>query len=628
VVHLLYFDSSFRSILSSLRAIIMADKPAAFQQLLNKAAVESRAMRTGGIGVKRRDLERQGVELETLADWVDAKEKEVEKLQKEIEHSTARLLTAEQESDRVMNSLSEEDRKRYESGQSVDLEALDAIKEALQEEPGLLDGLVEAMPNLPLPSSLTVMLSVAKDAKEAVSKLKPGIGSLATQVADARNALEALKKQIQEEAAMRATAVELAGVQQKSADLKSILDVQIQELERKLEKAEADAAAQKWEAGQNNALNFILRMEKATEETRGDKLESSFATEQRKTFRLERELQLEQRSKKVLVLATSRAQGFNTRLNRELDSLTTELEGTESCLEGARARNCHLSMQILRSQSEREDLSEEVKRKSNALDLSRQKVRDLNGDMGELREEIEKQSAALSARAEVLKKVETLADGRRKAIVVLHGEKRRLTDEGRIDKTKIQRLKVEKTAVEGEFAASRSGVRRLLKAKVSLQQDLGEYQAGTERMEVSESTLRHHLVGSRAKLGQLRAERKVLLETLDRSRSTVERLQTDGISLGNHVAASLAKVGELQVERTTLSDSLDESRAAVERLTLSETNLLQQVQKLEAEVAALKTQGEASVNCFEQFLYEGLCHFSKQSWVSGSPDIQLVVDDA
>lgn len=87
----------------------------------------------------------------------------------------------------------------------------------------------------------------------------PGLGTLAKQIADAREALVAVKKQIKEEAVSRATVA------------------------------------------------------------CSDGLVSCLALEQGKSSRLERELQVEQMSKKALVLTMSRGQGFNSRLNQELD---------------------------------------------------------------------------------------------------------------------------------------------------------------------------------------------------------------------------------------------------------------------------------------------------------------------
>lgn len=59
----------------------------------------------------------------------------------------------------------------------------------------------------------------------------PGLGTLAKQIADAREGLVAVKKQIKEEAVSRATVAELEEAQQKSTDLETTLKVHIQGLE-------------------------------------------------------------------------------------------------------------------------------------------------------------------------------------------------------------------------------------------------------------------------------------------------------------------------------------------------------------------------------------------------------------
>jgi septal ring factor EnvC (AmiA/AmiB activator) len=253
VVHPLYSNSSF--LLFSCRSIIMAKTSAAFRQLQKKDSMESDARQTDTAHVKR-DLLRQRVRDESLASWVDEKEEEVEKLQKHVDQFQAKLLTAKQEIGRVRDSLTEEERKRHNVGLSTDIEALEAIKDALQENPGLLDDLMQAMPNLPLPSSMAAMLDVAEEAKDAVSRLKPELGSLVTQVADARKALEALKKQIQDEVVLRTMAAEQDEAQKESATLKSKLKEQTRELEAKLESAEANAEASKREAGKKLCIEL------------------------------------------------------------------------------------------------------------------------------------------------------------------------------------------------------------------------------------------------------------------------------------------------------------------------------------------------------------------------------------
>lgn len=118
-------------------------------------------MRADDVGRKCKKLGRRGLKLENLATWVDKKEKITEKLLKDVADSNDRFLTAEQEFSRAMRQLSKEDCKRYEFGQSYNLEALDAIKDTLVDDAALLDGLVQAMPDLPLPSALTTMHGAA-----------------------------------------------------------------------------------------------------------------------------------------------------------------------------------------------------------------------------------------------------------------------------------------------------------------------------------------------------------------------------------------------------------------------------------------------------------------------------------
>jgi hypothetical protein len=63
----------------------------------------------------------------------------------------------------------------------------------------LFGGLMKAMPELPLPSSMMTVFGAAVEAKEAVSKLEPGLASLRTQITDVRNGLELLKTKVKEE---------------------------------------------------------------------------------------------------------------------------------------------------------------------------------------------------------------------------------------------------------------------------------------------------------------------------------------------------------------------------------------------------------------------------------------------
>jgi hypothetical protein len=59
-----------------------------------------------------------------------------------------------------------------------------------------------------------------------------------------------------------------------------------------------------------------------------------------------------------------------------------------------------------------------------------------------------------------------------------------------------------------------------------------------------------------------------------------------------------------------------------------EAELVTSKRKGEAGLATLKRKGKASVACLEQFLYEGLCQVSTQSWTSCSLDLSIVLKDA
>lgn len=212
------------------------------------------------------------------ADDVGRKGKKLGRRGLNIADSNDRLLTAEQEFSRAMRQLSKEARKRCESGQSYNLEALDAIKDALVDDAELLDGLGQAMH----PSALTAMHGAARKAKEWASKLMPGLGTLAKQIADVRESLVAVKEQIKEEAVSRAKVVEWEEAQQESTKLETTLKVHIQELEAKLDQAAEE------ESSDLAAANFMLQKNLATEKACSDGLVSCLAMEQSKSSRLKR----------------------------------------------------------------------------------------------------------------------------------------------------------------------------------------------------------------------------------------------------------------------------------------------------------------------------------------------------
>jgi hypothetical protein len=418
----------------------MANTPSAFQQLLDRADVQSKIMQPGAIDNQRiRKMvasERPGRGLKDLADRVDDKDKRVKSLEKKIEDTSARFLKAERELSRVKGGLSEENRKRYEAGEPSYGEALNLIKDALQEDVGLLDGLKMAMPELPLPSSMMTVFTAAAEAKAAVSKLEPGLASLGIQIADVRNGLELLKAKMQEEANLRVDAAELEMVKQESSKLKSALEVRIQDSEAKLKRVEAKAEEYKSEASHRHALWLSLSTELNTQKRRRVWLTFCLAVERRKSSRLERNLQEEQRSKEVLVSATDRVLEFNSCLSLERDSITEELKGVKTSLEKATDTNGRLRTQLAASNSDRESLLEQMKEKAEELDQWRHEVHNLKDQVDKLRTETGARSEELRERAEDLTKAKSLADERRGEIERLQGEKRQLTDDRRIERTK------------------------------------------------------------------------------------------------------------------------------------------------------------------------------------------------
>jgi hypothetical protein len=95
---------------------------------------------------------------------------------------------------------------------------------------------------------------------------------------------------------------------QESSKLKSTLEEQIQNLEPMLERVDAKAEEYKPEAGHHHPLWLSLCTDLGMKERRHAWLASCLAVERRKSSRLERKLQAEERSKEGFVSATSRAQ--------------------------------------------------------------------------------------------------------------------------------------------------------------------------------------------------------------------------------------------------------------------------------------------------------------------------------
>ena len=586
-------------------------------------------MQSGADGNRRmrRDLARIGVGPEKSADYVDEKEKKMEVLEKRIEAANAQLRAMEQEESRVRGGLSEEERKRYDAGLSYDAEILDAVKDALKDR-AVLEGLRREMPELPLPSSVMAVFGAAEEAKEVMNKMRPELGTLATEIAGVRSGLERLKENVGEEERLREKASGLAKAQVESEKAHSALEHRIQTLE-------AD----------------VQRVEDAMEGVKG-KAEAKRLVEERKSSRLLRDLTAEQKRKEVFALATGRVGEFNSRLKRELDWLTGEHEKAEMSLEETTDHNRCLKSQLAVSNSAREILEEELRRKSEELSGSARQLdqaKSLTNQQASLVDDLRGQKRRVdiewdAARAMVKRlksdnramevdltaslKLKDSLEQSEATTLRLETEKRDL--ESRLDASRLEigRVEGEKLSAEGELAGYRFGVARLLKTKESLRQDLGESRVANERVEASERTLRDHYVGSQAQLSEVREEKEVLLRDLDVSRSKIRDLEAHGVSLGEHLVASWVKVSELRGRGMAMSASLVESRRRPKGLESSESGLKEQVPRLEAEVAELKDEREASVACFEQFLYEGLGRISAQSWASGYPDLKLVLRDA
>src|ERR1700733_8423622 len=110
--HLIIISSLVLSLVFGLRKIIMANTPSTFQQLQDRAVVQSgitRAVTIDNQHIRKKIVSRRPRrELKDLAGRIDGKAKDVKSLEEAIGDSNARFLKAEQELSRVKSGMSEE----------------------------------------------------------------------------------------------------------------------------------------------------------------------------------------------------------------------------------------------------------------------------------------------------------------------------------------------------------------------------------------------------------------------------------------------------------------------------------------------------------------------------------------